>query len=95
MGMMKIFFPDDANWKDPPENIGKTNQKDPPEKIEERNSNAIDPPADMKSTSKSNHGYSDGGVNAILSLPFLAYEVDDKEPKYQAFVAINYSPKIG
>jgi hypothetical protein len=49
----------------------------------------------MKSKSKSNDGYSDGGVNAILFLPFLAAEVDDKEPKHQAFVAINYSPKIG
>jgi len=25
---------------------------------------------------------------------FLADEVDDKEPKHQAFVAINYAPKI-
>jgi hypothetical protein len=73
----------------------KKNRKDPPEKIEERNFNAINPPADMKSKSKSNDGYSNDGVNAILSLPFLADEVDDKEPKCQAFVAINYSLKIG
>ncbi len=26
---------------------------------------------------------------------FLADEVDDKEPNHQAFVAINYAPKIG
>jgi hypothetical protein len=31
----------------------------------------------------------------MSSLPFLADEVDDKEPKHQAFVAINYAPKIG
>jgi hypothetical protein len=89
------FIPDDANQKEPPENIGKKNQKVPPETIEERNSNAIIPPADMKSKSKSNDGNSNGGVNAMLSLPFLADEVDDKEPKCQAFVAVNYSPKIG
>jgi hypothetical protein len=49
----------------------------------------------MKSKSKSNYGYSDGGVNTMLSFPFLVDEVDDKEAKRQAFVAINYSPKIG
>ncbi len=48
------FIPDNANWKEPPKNIGKKNQKNPPEKIEERNSKAINPPADMKSKSKSN-----------------------------------------
>jgi hypothetical protein len=62
------FIPGNANWKEPTENIGKKNQKDPPETIEERNSNAIIPPADMKSKSKSNNGYSDGGRNAMLSL---------------------------
>jgi hypothetical protein len=35
------------------------------------------------------------GSNAILSLPFLADEVDDKEPKRHAFVAANYSPIFG
>ena len=49
----------------------------------------------MKSKTKSNNGYSDSGVNVMLSFPFLADEVDDKEPKHQAFVAINYAPKIG
>ncbi len=88
------FIPDNSNWKEPPENIGKKNRKDPPETIEERNSNAIIPPADMKSNSMSNDGYSDGGWNAMLSLPYLADEVDDNEPKNQAFVAFNYSPKI-
>jgi hypothetical protein len=43
----------------------------------------------MKSKSRANNGYSDGDVNAMLSLPFSADEVDDKEPKRQAFVAIN------
>jgi hypothetical protein len=66
------FIPDDANWKEPSENIGKKNRKDPPETIEDRNSKAIIPPADMKSKSKSNDGYSDCGVNAMLSFPFLA-----------------------
>jgi hypothetical protein len=89
------FIPDDANRKEPPENIGKKNRKDPPETIEDRNSYAIIPPADLESKTKSNNGYSDGGVNAMLSLPFLADEVDGKEPKCQAFVAINYAPKIG
>ncbi len=89
------FIPDDANRKEPLENIGKKNRKDPPKKIEERNSNAIIPPADMKSKSKSNNGYSNGIVSAILSLPFLVDEVGDKEPKRKAFVAINYSPIIG
>ncbi len=63
----KDFIPVDANCKEPPENIGKKNQKDPPKKIEERNSNAINPPADMKYKSKSNDGYSNGGVNKILN----------------------------
>ncbi len=62
------FIPDDANRKEPPENIGKKNLKDPPKKIEERNSNAINPLADMKSKSKSNDGYSDGGVNTMFIL---------------------------
>jgi hypothetical protein len=31
----------------------------------------------------------------MLSLSFLVEEVNDKEPTGQAFVAINYSPKIG
>jgi hypothetical protein len=31
----------------------------------------------------------------MLFLPFLADEVDDREPRRQAFVAINYAPKIG
>jgi hypothetical protein len=31
----------------------------------------------------------------MLFLPFLVGEVDDKEPKCQAFVAINYASKIG
>jgi hypothetical protein len=89
------FIPDDANRKEPPENIGKKNRKDPPETIADRNSNAIIPPADMKSKTTSYNGYSNGGVNAMLSFPFLVDEVDDKEPKRQAFVAINYAPKIG
>jgi hypothetical protein len=86
------FIPDDANQL--LENIGKKNRKDPPETIEDRNSSAIIPPADLKSKTKSNNGYSDGGVNAMLSLPFLVDEMDDKEPKCQAFVAINYAPKF-
>jgi hypothetical protein len=69
--------------------ISKKNRKDPPKKIEVRNSNAINPPADMKYKSKANNDYSDGDVNVMLSLPFSADEVDDKEPKRQAFVAIN------
>ena len=28
-------------------------------------------------------------------MPFSADEVDNKEPKSQAFKAVNYSPKIG
>jgi hypothetical protein len=88
-------IPDNANRKEPLENIGKKNQKDPPETIADRNSNAIIPPADMKSMTKSNDGCSDGGVNAMLSFPFSADEVDDKEPKRKAFVAINYAPRIG
>ncbi len=47
------FIPDDANQKEPPENIGMKNWKDPPEMIEDRNSNMIFPPADLKSKSKS------------------------------------------
>jgi hypothetical protein len=91
----KDFIPDDAHRKEPLENIGKKNQKDPPETIADRNSKAIIPPADMKSKTKSNDGYSNGGVNTMLSFPFLVDEVDDKEPKRQVFVAINYAPKIG
>ncbi len=64
-------IPFNANRKEPPENIGKKNQKDPPETIEERNSNAIIPPADMKSKTKAKGGYSNGGVNAMLSLSFF------------------------
>ncbi len=89
------FIPDNANRKEPPENIGKKNWKDPPETIADRNSNAIVPSADMKSKTKSNNGYSDGGVNAMLFFPFSADEVDDKEPKRKVFLAINYAPKIG
>ncbi len=89
------FIPDDANRKEPPENIGKKNLKDPPETIADRNSNAIIPPAQMKSKTKSNNGYFNVGVNAMLSFPFLADEVDEKEHKCKAFVAINYAPKIG
>jgi hypothetical protein len=87
------FIPDDVNRKVSPENIGKKNQEDPPETVEDRNSYGIIPPADLNSKTKSNDGYSNGGVNAMLFLPFLADEVDDKEPKCQAFVAINYAPK--
>ncbi len=86
------FIPDDANRKEPPENIGKKNWKGPPETIADRKSNAIIPPADMNSKTMSIDGYCNGGVNAMLSFPFLA---DNKEPKCQAFVAINYAPKIG
>jgi hypothetical protein len=89
------FIPDDANRKEPSENIGKKNRKDPPEMIEDRNSYVIIPPADFKSKTKPNDGYSDGGVNAMILLPFLADEVDDSKTKHQAFVAINYTPKIG
>jgi hypothetical protein len=89
------FIPEDANRKEPPENIGKKNFQDPTETIEERNSNVIIPPVDLKSKSKSNDGYSNGCVNTMLSLPFLVDEVDDKEPKQQVFVAVNYSPNIG
>jgi hypothetical protein len=88
------FFPEDANRKEPPENIGKKNRKDPPETIADRNSNAIIPPANKKSKTKSNGGYSDSSVNTVLSFPFLVDEVGDKEPKCKAFVAINYAPKI-
>ena len=89
------FIPDDANRKEPPENIGKKNQKDSPETIAERNFNAIIPPAHMTSKTKSNNGYSNGSVNAMLSFPFLVDEVDEKEHKCNAFVAINYASKIG
>jgi hypothetical protein len=89
------FIPDDANRKEPPKNIGNKNWKDPPEMIADRNSKAIIPPAGMKSKTKSDDGYSNGGVNAMLSFPFLAGEVDDKEPKRKVFVAIKYAPKIG
>ncbi len=65
------FIPDDANRKESQENIKNKNQRDTPEKIEERNSIAINPPVDMKSKSKSNDGYSDGSVNAMLSLAFF------------------------
>jgi hypothetical protein len=63
--------------------------------IADRNSNVIIPPANKKSKTKSNNGYSDGGVNTMLSSPFLADEVDDNEPKRKAFVAINCPTKIG
>ncbi len=89
------FISDNANRKEPPENIGKKNRKDPPETIEDRNSYAIIPPADLKSKTKSNNGYNDCGVNAMILLPFLADEVDDNKTKRQAFVAINYAPEIG
>ncbi len=89
------FIPDDANRKEPQENIGKKNRKDPTETIEDRNSYAIIPPDVLKSKTKSNDGYSNGGINAITLLPFLADEVDDNKTKHQAFVAINYAPKIG
>jgi hypothetical protein len=89
------FIPDNANRKEPPENIGKKNRKDPPETIEDRNSYAIIPPADLKSKTKSNDGYSNGGDNAMILLLFLVNEVDDNETKRQAFVAIIYAPKIG
>ena len=89
------FIPDNANRKEHPKNIGKKNLKDPPETIADRNSNAIIPPAQMKSKTKSNNGYFNGSVNAMLFFPFLADEVDEKERKCIAFVAINYAPKIG
>ncbi len=65
------FIPNDANQKEPPENIGKKNQKDPPETIADRNFNAIIPCADMKSKRKSNDGYSNDGVHAMLSFPLF------------------------
>jgi hypothetical protein len=43
------FIPDNANRKEPLENITKKNWKDPPEAIEEKDSNTIIPPADMES----------------------------------------------
>jgi hypothetical protein len=52
------FIPDNANGKEPPENIGQKNRKDPPETIADRKSNVIIPPADIKSNTKSNDGYS-------------------------------------
>jgi hypothetical protein len=88
------FIPDNANRKETPENIGKKKWKDPPETIEDRNSYTI-PPADLKSKIKSTDGYSNGGVNAMILLPFSVDEVDYNETKRQAFVAINYAPKIG
>jgi hypothetical protein len=36
-----------------------------------------------------------GGDNSMLSSHFFADEVDDKEPKCKAIVAINYDAKIG
>ncbi len=42
------FVPDDANQKEPLENIGQKNRKDSPETFADRNSNMIIPPADMK-----------------------------------------------
>ena len=89
------FIPDNANQKEPPDYIGKKNQKDPSETIEDRNSYAIIPPADLKSKTKSINGYSNGSVNTMILLPFLADEVDYNKSKRQAFVAINYAPKIG
>ncbi len=89
------LIPDNAIRKEPPENIGKKTRKDPPETIEDRNSYTIIPPADLKSKTNSNDGYSDGGVNAMILFPLLADEVDDNKTKHQAFVAINYAPKIG
>jgi hypothetical protein len=89
------IIPDDANQKEPPEIIGKNNRNDPPETIEDRNSYAIIPPAHLQSKTKSNDGYSDGGVNTMISLPLLANEVDDNKTKRQAFVAITHAPKIG
>ncbi len=64
MLLMKIFIPDDANQKEPLENIGKKNRKDPSERIADRNSNVIIPPANKKSTTKSNDIYSNGSVNS-------------------------------
>jgi hypothetical protein len=63
MLLMKNFIPDNANWKEPLENIGKKNRKDPHEMIADRNSNAIIPPANKKSKTKSNDIDSNGGVN--------------------------------
>jgi hypothetical protein len=80
------FIPDNANQKEPPENIGKKNQKDPPETIEDKNFYTIIPPADLKSKTKSTNAYSDGSVNTMISLPFLADEVDDNKTKRQACV---------
>ncbi len=64
------FIPDDASRKEPPENVGKKNRKDSPETIVDRNSYAIISPADLKSKTKSKNGHSDGGVNAMMLLPF-------------------------
>ncbi len=89
------FIPDNANRKEPPENIGKKNWKDSPETIADRNSDTIILPSNKKSKTKSNDGYSNSGVNAMFSFPFLADEVDDKEPKCKALVAINYASNIG
>ncbi len=71
------LIPDNANQKEPPENIGKKNGKDPPEMIADRNSNRIIPPADMKSKKKLNDVYSNGSVNTMLSFLIMADEVDD------------------
>jgi hypothetical protein len=89
MLLMKILSLTMQTRKNLQKILKKKNWKDPPETIADRNSNAIIPPVDMKSKTKSNNGYSDGGVNTMLSFPFSADEVDDKEPKHQAFVAIN------
>ncbi len=89
------FITDEANRKDPQENIGKKNRKDPPEKIGNKNSITINPPETIANSElKSYNVYSDSSVNAFVSLQFLVDEVDDNKPKWQAFVAINYSPKI-
>ncbi len=90
------FIPDKANRKDPPENIGKKNPKDLQVKIGKKKSNAINLPETIANMmSKLIDGYSNSDVNATVSLPFLADEVDGNKPKWQAFVAINYSPQIG
>ncbi len=63
--------------------------------IADRNFNTIIPSAPMTSKTKSNNGYSNGSVNAMLSFPFLVDEVDEKERKCKTFVAINHASKIG
>ncbi len=62
------FIPDDANRKEPPENIGKKNRKDPPETIADKNSNAIIPPANMQSKTKSNDGYCQTPASQSLTI---------------------------